>query len=1296
MPGQRWYTAKGKAPRLRRLGSFRFDDPAGAVGTETLIVADEHGATPVVYQVPLTYRDAPLAGAEHALVGICEHPVLGTRYVYDAPHDPVYVAALMALLSSGGRSDGGFASVDRGEPATGHPQSAARRIRMKGSRVLTGEQSNTSVIADCEARELIVKVFRVLDHGDNPDVILQSALAAAGSDVVPAPIGSVTGEWDDPVRPGMVASGHLAFASEFLAGTRDAWRVALDAVADGVDFRPRARQLGATTAAVHEALARVLPTAPADAREAQLRSWARRREAALRAAPTLVDLAPAIDHVFEAAARADWPPLQRIHGDYHLGQVLDVPGRGWVLLDFEGEPLRPLAERNTPDLPLRDVAGMLRSFDYVAGARAQAAPGAAQAAADWAAAAREAFLAGYGSRATDPRGDADSAALLAALELDKALYEVVYEARNRPDWLGIPVAAVTRLCTPPRIEDPMTTDASSPSDDTTRKVAPSAPTAPAAAPAPAPPTPRLRPASWDELGLLVHGGHGNPHGILGAHPWNGGVTVRVLRPNVATIKVELPDGSVHALDHDFEGVWQVQLDMPQVTDYRLLIDYGDEFTHRVDDPYRFLPTLGEVDLHLIGEGRHEQLWTVLGSHLRTYPGEMGEVNGTSFAVWAPNARAIRVVGDFNTWDGTCHPMRALGSSGVWELFIPGVEENATYKYEILGADGYRRTKADPMARATECPPATASVVTRSHYTWDDAQWMESRSHLGAPHEQPMSIYEVHLASWRQGLSYVELAEHLVNYVQDIGFTHVELMPVMEHPYGPSWGYQVTGYYAPTSRFGSPDEFRYLVDALHQAGIGVILDWVPAHFPMDGFALGRFDGQALYEHPDPRRGEHPEWGTYVFDYGRPQVRNFLVANACYWMEEFHCDGLRVDAVASMLYLDYSREDGEWAPNQYGGRENLEAVQLLQETNATLYRRSPGACTIAEESTSWGGVTAPTYMGGLGFGLKWNMGWMHDSLHYASLEPVYRQYHHNELTFAMIYAYSENFVLPISHDEVVYGKGSMLGKMPGDRWEQMANLRAYYAFQWSFPGKQLLFMGSEFAQYSEWADGSSLDWWLLDHEPHWKMHRLVKDLNHLYMSHPALWALDSHSDGFRWIDANDATGNAYSYLRFGPAAQDGVRPTVACVVNFAGMEHHSYRIGLPSGGVWTEILNTDSEAYGGAGLGNLGEIHAEEIPWHGLPYSATVRVQKLSAVWFEATGQPVPDQPRDGAAEGSTGAPRTITRGAPRPELMNTPVTDTEVVDSGLGELPAVTGPVPTASQDAAPEASDEAKDWGRPT
>ena len=715
-----------------------------------------------------------------------------------------------------------------------------------------------------------------------------------------------------------------------------------------------------------------------------------------------------------------------------------------------------------------------------------------------------------------------------------------------------------------------------------------------------------------ELDRLVGGAHHNPHGILGAHPSGTTTAVRTLRPDAEAATV-LVDGTRHEMTriHD-GGVFEAVLSGP-ATDYRVEVTYpgGQSFT--VDDPYRWLPTLGEVDLHLINEGRHENLWEVLGAHVQTYDTPGGAVSGTSFAVWAPNAQGVRVTGEFDYWSGRGLPMRSLGSSGVWELFVPGVGDGATYKFQILGQDGEWRFKADPMAFATEVPPATASVVHTSHYEWADGDWLARRA-ATEWHKAPMSIYEVHIGSWRMGLSYRELAQQLVDYLLETGFTHVEFLPVAEHPFGGSWGYQVSSYYAPSARFGDPDEFRHLVDTLHQAGIGVIVDWVPAHFPKDAFALGRFDGTALYEHGDPRRGEQLDWGTYVFDFGRSEVRNFLVANALFWLEQFHIDGLRVDAVASMLYLDYSREAGQWTPNIHGGRENLEAVAFLQEMNATVYRRVPGAVTIAEESTSWPGVTRPTHLGGLGFGFKWDMGWMHDTLDYLSHEPIYRQYHHNELTFSMMYAYTENFVMPLSHDEVVHGKGSLLNKIPGDRWQQMATLRAMYAYMWAHPGKQLLFMGQEFGQSREWSEARSLDWELTDDPGHRGILRLITDLNHAYADVGALWSRDTTEDGFHWIDANDASGNVYSFLRFG---DDG--SALACVSNFSSVPHDQYRLGLPYAGRWAEVVNTDAEVYFGSGVGNFGGVDAVEETWHGQPASARLRVPPLGTVWFRYTGQ-----------------------------------------------------------------------------
>jgi 1,4-alpha-glucan branching enzyme len=715
--------------------------------------------------------------------------------------------------------------------------------------------------------------------------------------------------------------------------------------------------------------------------------------------------------------------------------------------------------------------------------------------------------------------------------------------------------------------------------------------------------------SVDELNRLVAGHHESPHDILGPHPHGGGVTIRTLRPLAKSVTIVSGSEAI-SMTHEHEGVWVGVLPQKEVGDYRLEIEYESGAPQVYDDPYRFLPTIRELDQHLIGEGRHEQLWTVLGAHVHRYSGATGPVVGTSFAVWAPNAKGVRVAADFNFWDGRAHPMRRLGATGVWELFVPDVGKGALYKYEVCGADGVWRQKADPLAMKTQEPPERASIVFESEYEWGDQTWIDARSQR--PTEEPISIYEVHLGSWRMGRTYEQLADELVAYVKELGFTHVELLPVMEHPFGGSWGYQVSSYFAPTARFGDPDGLRLLIDRLHQAGIGVILDWVPAHFPKDDWALARFDGTALYENADPARGEHPEWGTYIFDFGRNEVRNFLVANALFWLEEYHVDGLRVDAVASMLYLDYSRGEGQWTPNVYGGRENLEAVSFLQEVNATAYKRVPGVITIAEESTAWPGVTRPTHVGGLGFGFKWNMGWMHDSLAYMSRDPIHRQYHHHQMTFAMMYAYSENYVLPLSHDEVVHGKGSLLRKMPGDRWRQLANLRAYLAYMWAHAGKQLIFMGIEMAQESEWAESRELDWWLLDHVEHRGVHDLVADLNRTYRANPALWSLDQDGGGFSWIDANDSTSNVFSFLRIG---EDGSQ--IACVSNFSAVPRHDYRLGLPEAGEWTEILNTDSELYYGSGVGNMGTVVATDEQWHGRPASAVVQLPPLATVWFRHT-------------------------------------------------------------------------------
>jgi 1,4-alpha-glucan branching enzyme len=718
----------------------------------------------------------------------------------------------------------------------------------------------------------------------------------------------------------------------------------------------------------------------------------------------------------------------------------------------------------------------------------------------------------------------------------------------------------------------------------------------------------------DEIERVVRREHADPHHVLGAHPSNGGVVVRAFRPAAEKVVARVDGGEPVPLEQRHPaGLFEGELDGVELPlRYELEVSYPDGNTFTLLDPYAFPPTVGEIDMHLAGEGRHEEIYERLGAHLRDLDG----VTGTSFAVWAPAAKAVSVVGDFNSWDGRLHPMRSLGTTGIWEIFLPGVEEGAAYKYEILTPSGEIRMKADPFAFATQHPPRTDSVVYRPRHTWGDADFMERRR-ASSPHEEPVSIYEVHLGSWRlnplegnRSLSYAELGEELAAYVTDMGFTHVELLPVMEHPFSGSWGYQVSGYFAPTARYGSPDDFRAFVDRLHQAGIGVILDWVPAHFPRDDWALARFDGSALYEHEDPRRGAHPEWGTLIFNYGRNEVRNFLLASALFWPREYHADGLRVDAVASMLYLDYSRAEGAWVPNEYGGNEDLDAVSFLKELNEVIHRREPGIVSAAEESTAWPGVSRPTYLGGLGFGFKWNMGWMHDTLDYFGRDPVHRRFHHHQLTFSLMYAFTENFVLPLSHDEVVHGKGSLYGKMAGDRWQKLANLRSLYAYMWAHPGKKLLFMGGEMAQEAEWSHERSLDWHLLEEAGNAGVQSLVRDLNRVLRSEPALYERDFDPGGFWWLEANDAQANVIVFAR---ASKAGERVLV-CAANLAPVPRPDYRLGLPRAGRWREVMNTDSSFYGGTDTGNLGGVEAEPVGWHEQPFSAEVTLPPLGVIWL----------------------------------------------------------------------------------
>jgi len=719
-----------------------------------------------------------------------------------------------------------------------------------------------------------------------------------------------------------------------------------------------------------------------------------------------------------------------------------------------------------------------------------------------------------------------------------------------------------------------------------------------------------------EIASLLRLEHPDPHAILGCHPAADGVVVRAMRADAAAISL-LRDGHapvplerVHPA-----GLFEAIVPETETFPYRLEFLLSDGRTVTERDPYACLPTLGELDLHLLAEGRHERLWEKLGAHVR----DLGGVQGVSFAVLAPSARGVSVVGSFNGWEGRRHPMRRMGA-GIWELFVPDLAAGAIYKYEIRRHGGGVVLKTDPVARAMEAPPAQATIVWEPTYRFTDQEWMTARDAVD-PARAPLSIYEMHLGSWRRSsdpdrpLSYREIAAPLADYVAEMGFTHVELMPLLEHPLTISWGYQVSGYFAPTARYGTPDDLCYFVEALHSRGIGVLVDWVPAHFPKDGFALGRFDGTALYEHLDPRQGEHPDWGTYVFNFGRNEVRNFLVASALYWLEELHIDGLRVDAVASMLYLDYSRGEGAWVPNERGGRENLEAIAFLRELNDAVRRRQPGALMIAEESTAWPGVSHSTRSGGLGFGFKWNMGWMHDTLAYFAVDPIGRSHHHKKLTFGLLYAWSERFILSLSHDEVVHGKRSLVGKMPGGRAAKLANLRALYGYMWAHPGKKMIFMGGELGQAREWACEQSLDWALLGDEGHHGLQRLVRDLNHLYRAEPALWEGDPESAGFSWIDVDSAGENVIAFLRIAPSSNR----RLVCVCNFAPVLRRARRVGLPVAGRYLEVLNTDAAIYGGSGATN-GAVMAEPVPHHGLPHSAELVLPPLGALWLR-----VPDDP-----------------------------------------------------------------------
>lgn len=733
----------------------------------------------------------------------------------------------------------------------------------------------------------------------------------------------------------------------------------------------------------------------------------------------------------------------------------------------------------------------------------------------------------------------------------------------------------------------------------------------------------------NSLAPVIHGYHENPHAVLGPHEmvdqgrrlWS----VRAYLPQSEQAWLIDPRGGtpqpmrrIHPAGF-YEAICPAEMhDGARGMNYQLrTVDQAGRQT-TMHDPYAFPPLLSDYDLHLLGEGRHWQCYEKLGAHVRV----VNDVKGINFAVWAPNAESVSVVGDFNGWDRRQHAMRKHIPSGLWELFIPGVEEGLLYKYSLKNS-GHVQEKCDPYGFAAEVPPKTANIVANlDHYEWNDQQWIKERADRANALDAPMSIYEVHLGSWRkpddqsQGewMNYRDIAHQLVDYCKELGFTHLELMPVSEHPFTGSWGYQTVGYYAATSRYGTPEDFMYFVDHCHQNGIGVLIDWVPAHFPRDGHGLDRFDGTALYEHADPRQGEHPDWGTKIFNYGRNEVRNFLVSNALFWLDKYHIDGLRVDAVASMLYLDYSRNAGEWIPNEHGGRENLEAIHFIKEFNEQVHLQHPGVLTIAEESTAWGGVSRPTYVGGLGFSLKWNMGWMNDTLQYFRHEPIHRQYHHDELTFSLIYAFHENFVLPFSHDEVVHGKGSMLDQMPGDLWQRYANLRLLYAYQWTHPGKNLMFMGGEFAQWQEWNCNDQLQWDLLQWESHEGVQKLVGDLNRVYREEPSLHEVDFEAEGFEWIDSHNHADSILVYMRRGADPKD----FVVVVLNFTPVVRTDYRIGVPEDGWYREILNTDSSYYAGSNVGNYPGVEAEQHESHGRPYSLRLTIPPLAALVLKNDG------------------------------------------------------------------------------
>jgi 1,4-alpha-glucan branching enzyme len=1179
----RWFGGKA-----RRIAAVELLDaaPAGdgpdAARIALLRVRYDDGDAEV-YALPLAFASgtraeavrAALPGAELAALVAGGEPGL----LFAADHDPAFARALIMAIARGRRFAGAAGELVASRTGAFSDADAAAAETVAPS-PLGAEQSNTSLrFGD----RFVLKLFRRTDQGPNPDLEIGTFLtdvARFGS--TPPVLGALE------YRPHGGEGYALGLLQRFVPNLGDAWSATLARVeallarsrgaeppplpgalpVELVDASPPpalahlagealhdAMLLGRRTAELHVALAshpeveafRPEPFSAADRRalHEEARAVVHRGMALLRArrgtlAPDVGAVADrvlaredAIERRLHAALRRPLASRRtRVHGDFHLGQVLWT-GEDFVIIDFEGEPARSLAARRAKGSPLRDVAGMIRSYHYAAyqglandtaagGERARAEPW-ARAWYTWAAAA---FLRGYEAVAAAggvlPLQRAELRDLLDLHLVEKAVYELAYELNNRPGWVGLPLLGIAELAeaAPPRPDEE--------EEPVARKGSREAPRAAARD------VKRARSAS-------------------GA---NGGAVLAAGGP-------------------------------------------------------------GEMDLHLWNEGTNTRAYRALGAHL----GTVGAVDGTSFAVWAPNAERVTVMGDFNGWDKERHPLRALDGSGVWQGFVPGVRKGAVYKYHLRSRErGYTIDKADPFGFQHEPGPGTQSIVWDLEYAWGDAGWLRARRERNGP-ASPMSIYEVHLGSWRRvpeegnrSLGYRELAPQLADYCASMGFTHVELLPITEHPFYGSWGYQTTGYFAPTSRYGSPQDFMFLVDTLHQRGIGVILDWVPSHFPADAHGLAYFDGTHLFEHADRRQGHHPDWDSYIFNYGRNEVRSFLLSSALFWLDRYHLDGLRVDAVASMLYLDYSRKPGEWIPNAHGGRENLEAIAFLRRLNEAVYAEYPDVQTIAEESTAWPAVSRPTYVGGLGFGMKWDMGWMHDTLSYMRHDPVYRRFHHNELTFRMMYAFSESFVLAMSHDEVVHGKRSLLEKMPGDAWEKRANLRLMYGYLWAQPGKKLLFMGGELAQAQEWSHERSLDWHLLGDPAHQGVQDWVRDLNRLMKEEPALHAKDFDPSGFEWVDCTDTESSVIALLRRGGPSD----AEVLVVLNFTPIPRHSYRVGVPRGGFWREALNSDAPRYGGSGMGNFGGQEASPVGAHGRHHSLALTLPPLSALFFRREG------------------------------------------------------------------------------